>query len=76
LYAHSDSRVGEPMRLVAAEQTINAVTDPAHVYTLEIDQAAHSATLKTGTAYYFRVGALIAIGEAKLNYAPAVKITL
>lgn len=76
LYAHSDSRVGEPMRLVATEQTLNAVTNPATVYTLEIDQVNHGSTLKLGNAYYFRVGALIGIGEAKLNYAPAVKITL
>jgi len=76
LYAHSDSRVGEPMRLVASEQQLNAVTDPSTVYTLEIDLPSNSNTLKTGTAYYFRIGALIGVGEAKLNYAPAVKISL
>lgn len=74
LYAHSDSRVGEPMRLVAAEQTLNAVTDPAHVYTLEIDLPSNSTQLKPGNNYYFRVGALIGIGGSKPNYAPAVKL--
>jgi hypothetical protein len=74
LYAHSDSRVGEPMRLVAAEQTLNAVTDPAHVYTIEIDLPSNSTQLKPGNDYYFRVGALIGVGGSKPNYAPAVKL--
>jgi hypothetical protein len=76
LYAHPDSRVGEPMRLVAAEQDIHAVTDPAHVYTLEIDLPSNSSLLKPGNDYYFRVGARIDIGDAKLNYAPTVKISI
>lgn len=74
LYAHSDSRVGEPMRLVMAEQPINAVTDPGTVYTLEIDLPSNSSQLKPGNNYYFRVGALIGIGGSKPNYAPAVKL--
>jgi hypothetical protein len=76
LYAHSDSRVGEPMRLVASEKTINAVSNPATVYTVEIDLPANSSTLKPGLNYYFRVGAAINIPEARLNYAPIVKITI
>jgi len=46
------------------------------VYTLQIDLPSNSSILKPGTAYYFRIGALIDVGEAKLNYAPAIKITL
>jgi hypothetical protein len=76
LYAHSDSRVGEPMRLVAAEKELHVVSDPATLYTLEIDLPANSTTLKPGVSYYFRIGALISVGEAKLNYAPAVKIDI
>lgn len=76
LYAHSDSRVGEPMRLVAAEQTLNAVADPNHVYTLEIDLPSVSGQLKPGNNYYFRIGALIGVGGAKPNYAPAVKLAI
>jgi hypothetical protein len=76
LYAHKDIQVGEPMRQVAAEKTLNAVSDPNTVYTLEIDLPSNSSVLKPGNDYYFRIGALIDVGEAKLNYAPAVKITL
>jgi hypothetical protein len=74
LYAHKDIQVGEPMRLAAAEQTLNAVSNPATVYTLEIDLPSNSSVLKPGTEYYFRIGALIDVGEAKLNYAAAQKI--
>jgi hypothetical protein len=76
LYAHSDSRVGEPMRLFASEKDINATTNPATIYTLEIDLAANSSILKPGNSYYFRVGALIDVGEAKPNYVKAVKIDI
>ena len=76
LYAHSHSRVGEPMRLVAAEKQINAVTNPSTTYTIEIDLTTNSTTLKPNTSYYFRIGVLIGVGEGKLNYAPAVKIDL
>jgi hypothetical protein len=76
LYAHSDARVGEPMRLVASEINLNAPSDPSHVYTLEIDLAANSNTLKPGNKYYFRVGALIDAGEAKPNYRPAVRLDI
>jgi hypothetical protein len=76
LYVHADSRVGEPMRLAATEQDINAVTNPATVYTLQLDVNAYSSLLKAGKDHYFRVGALIDAGEAKLNYAPVVKIPL
>lgn len=76
LYVHADPNVGETMRLAAAENTLNAVIDPAQLYTLEIDLAANSSTLVSGKPYFFRVGALIDVGEAKPNYAPAVRIDL
>lgn len=76
LYAHQDSRVGEPMRQVASEKDINAVSNPNTVYTLEIDLPSNSTLLKPGHPYYFRVGAKIDIGETKFNYAPSVKIDL
>ena len=75
LYAHQDSRVGEPMRQAAAQQDINAVADPNHEYTLELD-ISNATIFKTGMDFYFRVGALIDVGEAKFNYAPVVKISL
>lgn len=72
LYAHPEPTVGEPMRLVAAELTINAVTNETTVYTLEIDLEANKTVLIPGRKYFFRAGALIDASQAKLNYAPAV----
>lgn len=74
LYAHVDSRVGEPMRQVAAERELNAVSNPEEVHTLEIDLPSNNSVLKPGNQYYFRIGALMDAPEAKLNYAPAVRI--
>ncbi len=76
LYVHSDPNVGEPFRLIAVENNINAVVDPNQVFTLELDISTNSSTLITGKHYFFRIGALIDVGEAKLNYAPIVKITI
>jgi hypothetical protein len=76
LYAHADPHVGETMRLVAAENNLNAVVDSNQVFTLELDLAANNSILVSGKPYFFRVGALIDVGEAKLNYAPAVRIDL
>lgn len=78
LYAHSDFRVGETLRLAAAEQDVNAVTDPNHTYTLTIDLSAPniSNVLKPGRTYFFRIGALIDAVESKPNYAKAVSFDL
>lgn len=76
LYAHQDSRVGEPMRFVAAEADVNAVVDPNHVYTLSIDLPSNSSQLKPGKSYYFRIGAVIDKGDAKFNYAPVVQLDI
>ena len=76
LYAHPNPIVGEPIRTVATEMPVNAAVDPNQVFTLEIDLAANSSTLKAGSQYFFRVGALIDVGEAKFNYAPAVRLSI
>lgn len=76
LYAHPEPAVGEPIRTVLADQEINAVSDPNKVYTLEIDIPSNSSNLKTGTQYFFRIGALIDAPESKFNYAKAVRLTL
>jgi len=76
LYAHPEPAVGEPMRTVLADQEINAVTDPNKVYKLEMDIPSNSSNLKTGSQYFFRVGAIIDAPESKYNYAKAVRLTL
>jgi len=75
LYAGADANVGEPMRIVKAEQDINAVVNSGTVYTLSIN-ADNEQDLKSGNLYFFRVGALYDASEAKYNYATAVGIDL
>src|SRR5690554_128864 len=74
LYAHPEPIVGEPIRTVATEIPINAVVDPAQIFTLEIDITSNSSRLIAGQQYFFRIGALIDVPEAKFNYAPSVRL--
>ncbi|ATL49177.1 hypothetical protein COR50_19465 [Chitinophaga caeni] len=76
LYVHTDSRVGEPMRLAAQEVELNAVSDPDHLYSIEMNTYDRRSEIPAGKSYYFRVGALIDIGEAKFNYYQAQQIDL
>jgi hypothetical protein len=75
LYGHPNPIAGQPIRTVASEMAINAVVDPNQTFTLEIDIAANNA-LEEGNQYFFRVGALIDVPEAKFNYAPAVRLSI
>lgn len=76
LFAHPETNVGYPINTVNSVQEINSSTIEGTQYRLEIDLNAHTDKLKIGKQYYFRVGALIDAGEAKYNYAPAVRITI
>lgn len=76
LYAHPEPAVGEFLRQVAVEKTLDVVTQADTLYTLEIDLEANSNTLKSGQPYYFRIGALVNVAEKKSNYIGAVRITV
>jgi len=76
LYAHSEPIVGEPIRMVASEIQIGRNVQENELFTLEINAADYSATLLAGKQYFFRIGAVINIPEAKFNYAPAVRLAL
>jgi hypothetical protein len=79
LYVHPNPNVGQPMKLVFVEQTLNRVTTPGETFTITLDMAAGSNTdwkfLRPGEQYYFRIGALSSATSAKYNYAPAVRLT-
>ena len=74
LYAHPDPNVGEPMHIARKEVNVNAVADPGQVYVIELDTFS-DPDLQSGN-FFFRIGALIDVPEAKYNYAPAVTIQL
>ena len=79
LYVHPNPNVGQPMKLVFAETTLNRVTTAGETFTVTLDMAAGSNTswntLRPGEQYYFRIGALSSATSAKYNYAPAVRLT-
>src|SRR5690606_13926247 len=76
LYAHAEPIVGEPIRSVAAEAQLGRTVEEGETFTLVIDAAENRAMLKSGTPYFFRIGAVINVPEAKFNYAPAVQLTI
>src|SRR5690606_35059602 len=76
LYAHPDPHVGEPMAIARTEQELHRPVSDDELFTLELDPAAHTEFLKQGNTYFFRVGALIDVGEAKFNYEAAVAIAI
>lgn len=46
--------------------------DTGRVFTLRMD----ASPFKAGQAYYFRVGAVVDVANAKYNYAPSVRLTI
>lgn len=76
LYAHAEPIVGEPIRDVAVESHLGRTVNEEETFTLVIDVAENRAALKSGNQYFFRIGAVINVPEAKFNYAPAVRITV
>ena len=76
LFAHQEPNVGNPLNIVRTELSIDGTTYENTEYRLEIDLDQYASTLKPGSQYFFRIGALINAPEAKFNYAPAVRLTL
>lgn len=77
LYAHRDPHVGEPMQLAKIEQNVSAIVDPNQEFTLEMDIYDDPDLFNyTGETFFFRIGALIDVPEAKFNYAETVSIDL
>ncbi|RYZ98910.1 MAG: DUF3823 domain-containing protein [Sphingobacteriaceae bacterium] len=76
LYADVFPNVGRYAQVALIEQDIYDFVDPNQEYTLELDIPANSDNLKVGSQYYFRVGALIQIDQAKTNYGPTFRLTL
>jgi len=74
IYAHPDMSVGASLHTALAEKSINAVADSNQVFILELDIATTPA-LTAGKPYFFRVGALIDVPEARFNYAKSVRLT-
>jgi len=77
LFAHIDYAVGDGLKLVEKKQDINAQVPAPVTYTLEIDlNSPEGQLLKQGETYHFRAGAIIDQGNARYNYAPAIRLTI
>jgi hypothetical protein len=76
LYSHLESSVGEPLSVKTVTRTLNRRPTESETFSLEIDLPSSANVLVPGKTYYFRVGGLIAVGSAKMNYAKAIAITV
>ena len=76
LYAHLQDYVGEPSKAFYIERSIGAVVDETVEQKLVMDLDAYSTSYSVGKQYYFIVGALLDVAQAKLNYAAPVRIQL
>lgn len=76
LYAHIEPNVGEPLYQVAVKKSLKRQVSESETFKLVINAARHSAFIKAGNSYFFRVGACSSIGGAKFNYAPAQRIAI
>ena len=73
LYGHREPNVGEPLKEFVVKQGVDN-SYLGNEFTLELDLKHEN--IKSGTQYYFRIGARINIGGAKFNYVPAVRLAL
>lgn len=74
LYGYPEPEVGEPIHRIKAERIENLTNSPDEPYELRIRIPEYSTELKAGASYFFRVGALINVSEARFNYAPVTKL--
>jgi len=80
LYVHFNPSVGFNINYgkLTVTQNVGSIVPVGTPFTLRLNLSSPDAisTLKSGEQYYFRVGALIDVAQAKRNYAPAVKIQI
>ena len=77
MYVFPEPIVGEPVHTLSHEVDLNRVVSDDETFTLELDIVSNGSLFnspKNIEELYFRVGALIDIGNAKFNYAPTVTI--
>lgn len=73
LFGHIDRIAGNQFALQRKTQDINAASkDTPVTYTLKLSTSG----FKSGQEYYFRVGGIIDVPNAKYNYAPSIKIMI
>lgn len=76
LFVSPEPSVGYQMNTVKVEMAVGERFKAPKEFTVNLNIPANSSKLHSGKSYFFRVGALVDVPEAKYNYAPAVRITL
>ncbi len=71
LFSHRDPNVGAFMQTAKTDVTINAVSTPDQMFTVELE-TANNANFIVGRTYYFRIGAITTVALTRANYAPTV----
>lgn len=75
LFGHASPSVGEPLQVGKKTQALNKVVKPDDEYEIVLDVRTDRDFVK-GSAYHFRIGAVIDNLQAEYNYAPAVRLTI
>ena len=68
--ADKNPNVGLIMRTISTGKNVNKVVDPSTVYKLTL----RIKKLEKGQQYFFRMGALIDVPEAKYNWSEAIRL--
>ncbi len=76
LFVFPEPTVGYQMNTVKVEMAVGERFKAPQKFDINLNIPANSSKLKEGKSYFFRVGAIVDVPEAKYNYAPAVRITL
>lgn len=75
LFGHLDYVVGDRYKNTSTVQQVGeAFNGQTKHYTLELDVTDYST--RAGTLYWFRVGAIVDMPNAKYNYAPAQRLEI
>ena len=76
LFVFREPSVGYQMNTVKVEVPVGERFREPQYFTINLNLPSNADKLKKGESYFFRVGALIDVPEAKYNYAKAVRLTL
>ena len=75
LFVFPEPTVGASMCTVSVEIPVGDRYEEPHAFTVTLDIPSQNR-LQREKPYFFRVGALIDVPEAKYNYAPAIRLDL
>lgn len=76
LFVFPEPSVGYQMNVAKVEVAVGERFKTPQNFTINLNLPANKSKLQPGKSYYFRVGAIVDVPQAKYNYAPAVRLTI